>query len=126
MKAAECKTIKDCEQCAVDWWTANMESYKLHAGLASQPIRNLEPMYWPDRMQALADAYGWAMMQEPHVREIEQQAIALLTGDGMSVAKAEAEARRYHKADKMLKQLAETAQTKLMCLQSLNLERVRT
>jgi len=119
----DCKTLADCEDWVATWITKALSEYKRHADLCSLPIAELGPESWPDRMTALADAYGWAMMNEPQVREAEQQAISILTASDMSVARAEVEARRIHKLDKILKQLAETAQAKLMCLQSLNRQR---
>lgn len=119
----DCTTIAECEDWCLQWLDKHMNPYRLHAETCASPINNLDAGFWPDRMTALADAYGWAMMNEPAVRECEQQAIAILTAKDMSAERAKAEARRIHKLDKILKQLAATAQTKLMCLQSLNKQR---
>lgn len=123
MKTKDAKTLVECENIAFEWWERNIDSYKAHAENVARPLSGLEPIFWQDRMLILADAYAYAKSHEPFMREVEQQSIALLTEAGYTVARAEVEARRVHKAVKMLRQLAESADRKLSCLQSLNKQR---
>lgn len=123
------ETADACHVWAADWWQKRKAEFAKHATTAAMPISQLEPGFWPDRMTALADAYGWAKLYEPEIRECEMQAVALLTstidGNGrpMTTAKAEALSYELHALVKMLKQLAETADRKLSTLQSLNRQR---
>jgi hypothetical protein len=127
MQLRDCANVDDCELWALAWWQQNKAAFTKYATMAQAQLPR-EPGHWQDTMLNLADAYGWAMMAEPDIRECEQQAMALMTactegGKPVPVSKAEARVFRIHKLDKMLKQLAETAKTKLLCLQNLNRSR---
>ena len=119
----QCLTLEQVDAYAGDWWEGEKPEYEKHAAIASAPLAKLEPQYWPDRILALADAAGWGWMAYPEVREMEQQALAILTADGMTVARAEATLSRYHRSVKAVDLLAKTADRKLSALQSLNKQR---
>jgi len=129
MRISKVESWNACNVWAADWWAKRKGEFSKHAQIAALPISQLEPGFWPDRMTALADAFGWAKLFESEIRECEMQAVALLTatvdanGKPMTTAKAEAQCYELHALVKMMKQLAETADRKLSTLQSLNRQR---
>jgi hypothetical protein len=128
--AASLHTFGECLEAVLAWREKRKEDFDKHAKTVMAPIAGLEPQFWPDRMTELADAYGWAMMYEPEIRELEQQALAILTGEDdidtgkrNTMARSEVLCASIHSLDKALKALATTADRKLSTLQSLNRQR---
>lgn len=123
-------TFDQCLEAVIAWRDKRKEDFDKHAKVSMAPIAGLEPQFWPARMEELVDAYGWAMMYEPEIRELEQQALAILTGEEngetgklTTMSRAEVLGASIHKIDKSMKALAATADRKLSTLQSLNKQR---
>ena len=119
-QVSQLHTPEECFAWMLEWWGLRGQTFQAHALKAQAPITGLEPGAWPQRMEELADAYGWAMMNQPKANECYEQAIACSTG---SVARAEVKCNSLKSIAKQLEALAKTADRKSSILQSLNRQR---
>lgn len=113
------KTLEELDSAFGEWVATNLtgDSWQLHAGNAAKPIPK-ESMHWRSHMIECADALAWANDLRPDAEDYETQALALASVD-CKVAVAQGKCHRYIRAHKFLKRMAETADRKLSCLQSL-------
>ncbi len=112
-------TLGELETAFESWFTDHFQpAFKAHSLNISKPIPR-ESMYWKDEMLNCSDALTFAKDLAPDAEDFQIQALGILT-ENFTVAEAMGKCHRVVRVHQALKRLAESADRRLSCLQSLN------